>query len=164
MVSIHGKPLLIPALASAFTHLQFRRFAGCPVCNLHLRTVAARHDELRFAGIAEVAVFHSEVATMLPFQGQLPFTVIADPSKALYRRFGVESSPRAILDPRAWWSMARGMMARFPSSPIRGEGGHIGLPADFLIDRQGILMARKYGTHADDQWSVEEILRYSADR
>jgi len=24
-------------------HLQFRRFAGCPVCNLHLRSFASRH-------------------------------------------------------------------------------------------------------------------------
>jgi hypothetical protein len=28
-----------------------RRFAGCPICNLHLREIARRHDELVAAGI-----------------------------------------------------------------------------------------------------------------
>ncbi|MFC4126327.1 hypothetical protein [Nocardia rhizosphaerae] len=27
-------------------HLQFRRFAGCPICHLHLRSVVQRHDEI----------------------------------------------------------------------------------------------------------------------
>jgi hypothetical protein len=38
-----------------------------------------------------------------------------------------------------------------------GEG-HMGLPADFLIDCDGRLLATKYGRHADDQWSVDELL------
>ena len=60
-----------------------------PVCNLHLRSIARRHDELLAAGNHEVAVFHSSAATMLEFQGQLPFAVIADPGKKLYAEFGV---------------------------------------------------------------------------
>ena len=40
----------------------------------------------------------------------------------------------------------------------RGED-HMGKPADFLIGRDGRVLARKYGVHADDQWSVEELLR-----
>jgi hypothetical protein len=33
------------------------------------------------------------------------------------------------------------------------------MPADFLIAPDGGVVARKYGEHADDQWSVDEILR-----
>jgi hypothetical protein len=32
------------------------------------------------------------------------------------------------------------------------------LPADFLISRDGRVLARKYGAHAYDQWSVDELL------
>ena len=39
-----------------------------------------------------------------------------------------------------------------------GEGGHDGLPADFLIGADGTLLACKYGTHVDDQWSLDELL------
>jgi hypothetical protein len=32
------------------------------------------------------------------------------------------------------------------------------LPADFLIAGDGRIIACKYGEHADDQWSVNELL------
>lgn len=35
---------------------------------------------------------------------------------------------------------------------------HLGLPADFLIDADGMVVALRYGWHADDQWSVDELL------
>jgi hypothetical protein len=49
-------PVRDPTLS---THLQFRRFAGCPICSLHLQSVAARHREIAAAGIREVVLFHS---------------------------------------------------------------------------------------------------------
>jgi hypothetical protein len=36
--------------------------------------------------------------------------------------------------------------------------GSFGLPADFLVGPDGIVRAVKYGVHADDQWSVDEVL------
>jgi hypothetical protein len=32
------------------------------------------------------------------------------------------------------------------------------LPADFLIGSDGRVLAAKFGSHADDQWSVDELL------
>jgi peroxiredoxin len=139
-------------------HLQFRRFAGCPICNLHVRSVARRIDELRGAGIREVAFFHSEAGTMRAYQADLPFDVIADPERRYYEQYGVSSSVRSVLDPRAWPALIGGMFARHRSSMFTGEGGHLGLPADFLIDRDGTIADCHYGAHADDQWSVDEIL------
>lgn len=139
-------------------HLQFRRFAGCPICNLHLRSVARRINELREAGVREVAVFHSEAATMRAYQADLPFEIVADPQRRFYRVYGVTSSPRSVLDPRAWPAFVRGVFARHPSSSFTGEGGHTGLPADFLIDLDGVIADCHYGTYADDQWSVDDVL------
>ena len=140
------------------THLQFRRFAGCPICNLHLRSVAREIERINSAGVLEIAVFHSTEEAMLPFQGDLPFAVVADPGKQLYAAFGVESSIKAILHPRAWLAGVRGSRAQHPSDRTAGEGGHLGLPADFLIAGDGRVLACKYGTHADDQWTVNELL------
>ena len=36
--NIHGVPVSVPAEDGRLTHLQFRRFAGCPICNLHLQS------------------------------------------------------------------------------------------------------------------------------
>jgi hypothetical protein len=63
-----------------------------------------------------------------------------------------------VLDPRAWPAYLRGVFARHPSSTFAGEGGHTGLPADFLIDGTGAITALKYGVHANDHWSVDHVL------
>ncbi len=147
-------------------HLQFRRFAGCPLCNLHLRTFATRHDDLTAAGIREVIVFHSAAEELRPHVALLPFAVIADPGKRLYAEFGVESAKRALLDPRAWLPVIRGTVHdlwgivrhRRPVPAINPQGGRLGLPADFLIASDGRVLAVKYGEHAFDQWSVDEVL------
>lgn len=39
-----------------------------------------------------------------------------------------------------------------------GVARQLGLPADFLIDPDGTVAATHYGHHADDQWSVDELL------
>ncbi|QFZ16571.1 peroxiredoxin-like family protein [Saccharothrix syringae] len=148
-------------------HLQFRRFAGCPVCNLHLRSIVLRHDEITARGITEVVVFHSSAEDLRPHVADLPFAVVGDPEKALYRDFGVESAPRALLDPRAWGAIARGV-ARDLGPVLRGRrplprptGGRLGLPADFLIAPDGRIVAEKRGQHADDQWTVDELLAHA---
>jgi hypothetical protein len=44
-----------------------------------------------------------------------------------------------------------------PGVPDSGNGV-LGLPADFLIATSGRFLAVKYGEHAYDQWSVDEVL------
>ena len=96
----------------------------------------------------------------------MPFPVIGDPDKELYRRFGVENSPRSILRPGAWRALPagyrraikaavaerRGLMAAAPTN------GNLGLPAEFLISADGEVKAAKYGRHAYDQWTVDDLL------
>jgi peroxiredoxin len=156
--TVRETEIRIPLLGSRWTHLQFRRFAGCPICNLHLRTMARRREDMTAAGIHEIVVFHSKAETMKPFQGDLPFDVVADPDKVLYRRFGVGQSLRSVGDVRAMWAYVKGVLAPHPASSVRGEGGHLGLPADFLFAPDGRIAACKYGVHANDQWSVDDLL------
>ncbi len=164
LLGVRGNPIPVPDPESR-VHLQFRRFAGCPICNLHLRSFVQRHSEIQEAGIREVVFFHSGADELRPHVADLPFDVIADPDRRYYRRFGVESSPRAVLDPRAWGAILRGMTltlaGRFRAPELRQPGGRLGLPADFLIDTDGHVIAAKYGRHADDQWSVDELLAHA---
>jgi len=154
--AIDGQSVHVPH-ARMLTHLQFRRFAGCPMCNLHIHSFVRRHAELQQAGIQEVAVFHSSTSDLLAQHAQAPFGLIADPHKALYRQFGVESGWRSVLDPRSWWSAVRGLLKHGVGLPGKGES-MLGLPADFLIDPDGRVLAAHYGRHADDQWSLDELL------
>jgi peroxiredoxin len=170
LTAVSGEPVTVPD-DGRLVHLQFRRFAGCPVCNLHLRSVVRRHEEIEAAGIREVVVFHSPEEELAGHVTGLPFAVIADPGRRLYAEFGVESARRALLDPRVWipivhavtrglWEVLRGR-ERLPASTP--HGGRLGLPADLLIAPDGHVVAVKYGEHAYDQWSVDELLRHASD-
>lgn len=170
LTPVTGPALTLPDPART-THVQFRRFAGCPVCNLHLRSVAQRHDEIERAGIREVVFFHSPAEQLREHVAHLPFAVVADPDKVLYAEFGVESHRRALLDPRGWPAIAGGVL-RDAWELLRGRGrlpagtqpgGRLGLPADFLITPGGRVAAVKYGEHIYDQWSVDELLALVAE-
>jgi hypothetical protein len=94
---------------------------------------------------------------MQPYQGDLPLATVADPERIWYRRFGVERSAFAVLHPRVIVSALTGLITA-PSNPLVGGSDQTGLPADFLIAPDGKLVALHYGAHADDQWSIEDLL------
>ncbi|WP_428340514.1 peroxiredoxin-like family protein [Mycobacterium sp.] len=167
LTTISGDTLQIPD-PQWLTHLQFRRFAGCPICNTHLQSIVARHDDIRAAGIREVVVFHSTPEELARYESDLPFAVVGDPGKVLYAEFGVESSARSVLDPRAMAPVIGPTIRSVPAlvrkktapPPGRVHGGRLGLPGDFLIGPDGRVIAAKLGKHAYDQWSVTELLAH----
>jgi len=158
LTNLDGQAVPIPD-PEHLVHLQFRRHAGCPICNTHLRSVTLALDDIKAAGIREVVFFHSTAELLREHQQELPYDVIPDPDRNAYRDFGVEKSWRAILTPKVLGATAAGVFQQ------RGKGtlgtlteSHLGMPADFLIDRDGTVLAVKYGEHGADQWSVEELL------
>lgn len=111
-------------------------------------------------------MFHSTAEELRGYGTDLPFDLIPDPKRRLYAELGVESSARAVLDPRAWGPTFRGLLRslratigkREPAPPVHPHGGRLGLPADFLIGSDGRVLACNYGVHAYDQWSVDDLL------
>lgn len=158
-----GEEIEIPD-GTRLVHFQFRRFAGCAFCNVHLRSFETRHDEIAAAGIREVVVFRSTAEQLQRYHGDVPYDVVLDPKGRLYDEFGVGSRLRAVLDPRASLmalpNVARSLFPMRLGMPAAGGrfNGLFGLPADFLIATDGRIVACKYGEHAEDGWSVDELL------
>jgi hypothetical protein len=157
-------PILIPD-PKRLVHLQLRRFAGCNICNLHLRSFVTRKDEIARAGILEVVVFHSTVEEIRKYESDFPLNMVADPTKHLYREFGVESSVWSVLNlhilaklPAFSLNAMRWVFRHRRLGQMNPTGGMLGFPADFLIAGNGRVIAAKYGNNADDQWSVDELL------
>jgi peroxiredoxin len=155
-----GTLVTIPVAGVRYTHIQFRRFSGCPICNTHIAALRRSSARLEAAGIHEVLFFHSSQEDVAAFHHDLPFDVVGDREKHYYRQFGVESSwsfagPAAIR--AAFASMMRGKFG------VKMTGGPLGLPAEFLVGPDGRIRAAHYGKHAYDQWPVETLLDLASD-
>jgi peroxiredoxin len=152
--SVTGEPIQLPD-PDRLVHLQFRRFVDCPICNTHIAGLRGRAREIDAAGIKEVIVFHSSAQSIRSYQKDVPFVLVGDPEKALYKEFGVETS-LGFMSLKALGAGMRGMVRGHFG--LRFSGGPLGLPGDFLIAPSGQIKAAKYGTHAYDQWSVDELI------
>jgi len=153
--SVTGGPIKLPD-PNRLVHLQFRRFVDCPICNTHIAELRGRAREIEAAGIKEVIVFHSSAKSIRSYQKDVPFVLVGDPKKAIYKEFGVETSLGFIMSLKALGAFMRGIV--HGHFGLRFSGGPLGLPGDFLIQPSGQIKAAKYGTHAYDQWSVDELI------
>src|SRR5947209_7227014 len=154
MKAVTGEAIRLPH-PKRLLHLQFRRFVDCPICNTHIAEFKKRVREIEAAGIEEVIVFHSSPASIRSYQKDVPFLMVGDPKKTLYKAFGVETS-LGFISVKALGAAVRGVTHGHLG--VRLGGGPFGLPADFLISPSGRISAVKYGTDAYDQWSVDELL------
>jgi peroxiredoxin len=152
--SVTGGPIELPD-PSRLVHLQLRRFVDCPICNTHIAELRKRAREIEASGIKEVIVFHSSAKSIRSYQKDLPFALVGDPKKALYKQFGVKAS-LGFLSVKSLAAAARGV--GHGHFGLRLSGGPFGLPGEFLIAPSGQVKAAKYGTHAYDQWSVDELI------
>ena len=160
--SIQGAQVVIPD-KTRLTHLQFRRFAGCPTCNLHMHSFIQRYSELVFRGIQEVVVFHSSESIMKEYFNEVPFPVVADPTRALAKEFEVEKSIWSVLNRKTLVSIVKGTIRHGVKLPERFESV-LYLPADFLIGLDGRILHAKHGIHAYDQWSVDQLIELCIDQ
>ena len=163
-----SEPILIPD-AERLVHLQLRRFAGCNICNLHLRSFVTRRDEIASAGILEIVVFHSTAEEIRKYESDFPLNMVADPAKHLYREFGVGCSVWSVLNlhilaklPAFSLNAMHWVFRHCRLGQMNPTGGMLSFPADFLISSNGRVIAVKYGKNADDQWSVDELLIQAA--
>ena len=152
--SVTGEPIKLTE-PNRLVHLQLRRFVDCPICNTHLAEMRLRAREIEGAGIKEVIVFHSSAKSIRSYQKDVPFVLVGDPKKVLYKEFGVEAS-LGFISRKALRAAARGIAHGHLG--LRLSGGPFGLPGEFLIAPSGQIKAAKYGTHAYDQWSVDELI------
>jgi len=155
--STQGTAVEIPD-PKRITHLQFRRFVGCPVCNLHMHEFFERNKDLVDHGIQEVVVFQSSDQAVSDRLMDAPFPLIADSEKILYKAFGVESSVSAMLNPKMLPATFKGMWHYGVKMPETVDAA-FNLPAEFLIDSSGNVLASKYGSNYDDQWDVDELIK-----
>jgi len=157
--SLKGNVISLDDYRNRIVLVKFYRFATCPVCNLHLRNFTRRYELLQQAGLPTIAIFHSPNWRLEKAIGHdLPFEMIADPEKRIFRSYGVQFSLAGMFS----WPVMRDYMfalkAGYPAGMLTHDGGIKGHPADFIVGRGGKILYAHYGKDYSDSLSVDQVL------
>lgn len=150
--SIKGKPFM----------LSFLRFASCPFCNLRINELVKRFDEFG-DDFTIIAIFDSPLDNLTRHaEGhKAPFPILADENNNYYREYGIEHSVIG---------MFKGMFLRMPTLlkgmfkgyiPTTIKGSMTTMPADFLIDRKGVIQIAYYGKDEGDHLPFDSVKEFS---
>lgn len=163
--TLAGGTLRLEDLRGDWVHLQFHRYAGCPSCLLHVRRFAARHDEIRDAGLRHVALFHSPREDLeVTCDDAVPFPLVSDPDKAVFKAYGVQRSVRGLFTWRTLRDSVLGILKGHWWRPSMARAGWKGHPADVLVGPDGAVEAVHYGADYADSWSVDAVLEVLDER
>lgn len=150
--SLKGKPFM----------LSFLRFASCPFCNLRMHELVKRFAEFG-DDFSIVAVYDSPLDNLVRHAKghNAPFPILADESNRYYKEYGIEHSLSGVF---------KGMLLRMPTLiramfkgyvPTTIKGSMTTMPADFLIDKNGIIQVAYYGSDEGDHLPFEQVKVFS---
>lgn len=139
--------------------LSFYRYASCPFCNLRIHQLRQQAAEWEGKGLVMLAVFQSPAATIMEYAAgeTVEFPIIPDPELKLYTLYRVESSWLAF----AKATLRAGDIAKatakgyLPGGKVDGDMNRI--PADFLIDGQGVIRTAFYGKDIGDHLDTAAV-------
>ena len=160
--SIDGNTFNLESLDGRPYLLSFLRFASCPFCNLRINQFVKRYNEFG-KDFTIVAVYDSSIENLTRYtEGHnSPFPILADEENKYYKQYKIEHS---------FIGMLKGMILKMPTLlmgmfkgylPLRIKGSITTMPADFLIDRDGVIQEAYYGKDADDHLPFETIKEFS---
>jgi peroxiredoxin len=140
--------------------LAFFRYASCPLCNLRVHQLIQRYDELTARDLRVLAVFQSPPASIARYVGEQepPFPLLCDPEERLYGLYGLEHGLGAYVSPRNAPALTMATAKGF--LPGKMEGTKTRIPADFLIDPEGVIQDVFYGSVIADHIPFERVERF----
>lgn len=174
-VQDHVTPIVLPSIDGSMFNLQemrgkpyllsFFRFAACPFCNLRLHELVTRFDELG-GNFGIVAIFDSPADNMQRHakRHRAPFPILADEHNDYYRAYGIEHSVSGML---------KGMVMRMPTLlrgmakgylPTTIKGSMTTMPADFLVDEDGVIQFVHYGRDEGDHLPFARVKAFALNR
>jgi len=164
MVDAFGNQIRLEDYVGQKILLGFHRFSTCPLCNLRTDQLAQYAPIWEGKGLKIITFYTSSAEAIQRYVGrrQPPFPVIADPEKAIYSKYNVESSAlRAALgigpwNPKALRALIKGYKP--PSGTIDGDANLI--PADFLLNPDLTIHTAHYGKSGADHLPIRSIVRF----
>lgn len=160
LIDIYDKNVNLEDYRGKRVLVSFYRFATCPFCNLRIHDIIKNYEHYN-EHFEIIAIFESSHKTlqkkMLPYKA--PFSIMSDKEDLYYNAYGVTKS---------FIGMIKGMVFRMPSMiksmfsgniPFYIDSSLIRMPADFLIDENGIVEIAYYGQDEGDHLDLTPFIR-----
>ncbi|MBI1425762.1 MAG: redoxin domain-containing protein [Gammaproteobacteria bacterium] len=162
-VDVFGRPVQLDDYRGQSLLFSFYRYASCPLCNLRVHELLRHYTKWKASGLEMVAVFESPAEHIQRYldRHDVPFPIIPDPQRQLYRAYGVEPSWGAFF--RAWTRhlpMVFEAVVRKRYFPGRMDGDWAMVPADFLIGPDLRVVDAFYGNHIGDHMPMDRIAHF----
>lgn len=145
--------------------LSFFRNGACALCNLRVHQLIEKYPIYHARGLEVVAVFESPRSSIVEYVGKqdAPFPIIADPTAALYKLYGVEVSEEKVnatmADPVGQQRIHEAAQHGFTLTPEAGSNFYR-MPADFLIGSDGKIVEAFYSDVVGQHLAFEVIERH----
>jgi peroxiredoxin len=141
---LNGGEIRLSGLRGSTVLVSFYRYASCPLCNLRIAQLRRKYPTLRDSGLQVLSIFHSPPEAMKKFVGkhETEFPLLYDPEETVYKQYEIGSSVggwlvgvfiKGVCCCKLFRAMAHGAFGGPP------DGTATSLPADFLIDEEGIV-------------------------
>jgi peroxiredoxin len=159
--ALDGSEITLSRLRGQPVWIAFFRWAACPFCNYRIHELLGQWER-RFAQhrFTMLGVFQSPAERCSAAIGgkQLPFITIPDPEMRLYTLYQVEAGLKGMLS----WNVPRTMMAARSagiSIATLPEGPASRIPADFILDGNGVVREAFYGRNITEHIPFEDVER-----
>lgn len=163
-IDVSGTKIDIEKYKGKKVFLAFFRYASCPVCNFRMHDVLENYDQIKASGYEIIAVYESTNKSLNEFlkDENVPFPIIGDSELVLYKKYRVEKSfwrtISSIFDKKVTSNKTKGKEL-FKGKKLKKDGNLTRIPADFLIDENGIITTAYYGTDIGDHLPLEQIIK-----
>lgn len=161
---IWGNEIELSKTTSQKTLLTFFRFAECAMCNIRVAEIMKNKQQLLDKDIRVIAVFESPADSLkssITDRHLFDFTIIANQNRNLYELYQVKPSWLKMMKMMGFSGIKKMFQAKKMGFNINGkvEGKIHQIPADFLIDKTGIIEIAHYGNSIFDHIDLNKVLK-----
>lgn len=154
-------------------YISFLRNTACPLCSFHVFSLLKNLDTLKNANLEIIIFYESKKEVILGsslFQlhvlQEKKLHVISDNSRNFYDLFGAEvNSQKAdselLRQHGRFVTIKKANALGFNGDGIQESTHANAIPADFLIDENGIVVLAHYGIDAGDNLSLDDITTFA---
>lgn len=160
LTNVEGKEVKLSDFLGRKVLLSLFRDTSCPICNLRVHELMKHNDVFEDGNVQVISIFPSSVERIRKYTAkQEPsFELLANPDKDVYSTYEVMKSPGRLIKGVVRFGRMFKAYSKFFS--LRSITTPTIIPAEFIIDENGVIINAHYGSDFTDHMKMDEVSKY----